>query len=256
MIELAPNWKRSLTIANPLILAGGGFAPEQFSDTMNAGAFITLPLTQRSHSGTPPPHVVEITSGALIRTGAANPGLVTALRDYRRVWAKAAIPIIVAFASQSIRDWAEMAMQLDRVEGVSAIELHFNPLIDAADAIRAVRPQTELPILAKLDLDNARDIAAACMAAGANALVIGRAPRAMRMVDGKPWFARLYSPSVKPIALRAMADVAQMNLSAPIIACGGVHSAEDVQEFIAAGATAVQVDSAVWVGVEIGRLKE
>ncbi len=247
MIELAPNWKHSLTINHPLILAAGGFTPDQFPTPPQIGAFVTLPLTRRAHPGAPQPRVVNISGSALIRTGAANPGI-SILREYERTWAKSAIPILVAFASQGVRDWVEMAMQVARTEAVSGIELYFNPTIDAPAAIRAVRAAIELPILAKLDLDNARDVAADSITAGANALVIGRAPRGMKMIDGKPWFGRLRGPAAKPLALRAVAEIAQMHLDAPIVACGGVHSAEDAQEFIAAGAAAVEVDSAVWVG--------
>lgn len=247
MIELAPNWKHSLTIDHPLILAAGGFTPDQFPNPLQIGAFVTLPLTRRARSGAPQPRVVEIAGGALIRTGAANPGI-SILREYDRAWETSAVPILVAFASQGMRDWVEMAMQVNRAGGVSGIELHFNPTIEAPAAIRAVRAATELPILAKLDLDNAHDVAADCIAAGANALVIGRAPRGMKMIDGKLWFGRLYGPAAKPIALCALAEIAKLNLGAPIVACGGVHSAEDVREFIAAGAAAVEVDSAMWFG--------
>ncbi len=262
MIELAPNYKRSLTISNPLILAAGGFDPNlaqvHVPPSQGFGAFVTLPLTRRAHAGAAQPRVIDIPSGALIRTGAANPGLNNVLRDYRRAWTKSAIPIIVALASQGARDWTEMAKELERVEGVSGIELHFNPMLDAVDAIRAVRAATELPILAKLDLDNAYEIAPRCVSAGANALVIARPPRVARMVEGKMWYGRMYAPSVQPMALRAVADIALMKLDAPIVACGGVHSSKDVEEFLAAGASAVEVDSAMWVlgkDLESERLK-
>ena len=242
MLELAPNWKRSLTISNPILLAAGGYA----TDATNIGALVTLPTTLRARTGVPMPRVIEIPGGVLIRTGAANPGLARVIREYRRAWEQSQIPIIVAFASQGARDWVTMAAQLESVAGVGGIELHFNPTMDAADALRAVRTATELPILAKLDLDNARAIAADCVAAGANALVIGRAPRGMRIVDGKVWYGRLYAPSVEPIALRAIGEIRDLGLEIPLVACGGIHSTEDAREFLAAGACAVEIDSAEW----------
>lgn len=259
MIDLAPSYKRSLALESPLIFSAGGFDPNlaknhpERSETpskefsQDYGAFVTLPLTRRTHAGAAQPRVIEISGGALIRTGAANPGLSNVLRDYRRAWAKTTIPIIVAVAAQGARDWAEMAHELERVEGVGGIELQLNPTLDAADAIRAVRAATELPILAKLDLDNALEIAPSCVSAGANALVIGRAPRVAQMVEGKIWHGRMYAPSVKPIVLEKLLEIKNLGLDAPLIACGGVHNARDVEDFIAAGACAVQVDSAVWV---------
>jgi dihydroorotate dehydrogenase len=49
----------------------------------------------------------------------------------------------------------------------------------------------------------------------------------MRIIDGKPWLG-MHGPAVKPMALRALAEIAQMNLGAPIVARGGVHSSEDI----------------------------
>jgi len=244
-IELAPNWKRSLTLTNPLMLAAGGYG--NAFGTANIGAIVTLPTTLRPRAGTPLPRVVQVPGGVLIRTGAANPGLTRVLRENRRAWGQGAIPLIVAFASQGVRDWVTLATQLERVVGIAGIELQFNPTMDAAEAIRAVRAATELPLLAKLDLDNAHAVAADCIAAGANALVIGRAPRGMAMVDGHPWFGRLFGPVAKPFALRAVVEIAAMKLDAPLVACGGVHSADDAREFLAAGADAVEIESAAWI---------
>ena len=157
------------------------------------------------------------------------------------------MPVIVALASQGVRDWVTLATRLEHEEGIGGIELQFNPAMDTPEYICAVRAATELPILAKLDLDNAREIAADCATAGANALVIGRAPRGMQIVDGEAWYGRLYAPSVKPIVLRAVAEIVEMKLDVPIVACGGVHSAEDAREFLAAGGCAVEVDSAEWL---------
>ena len=243
MIELAPNWKHSLTIRNPILFAAGGYA----TDANKIGALITLPTTLRARAGAPMPRVVEIPGGVLIRTGAANPGLTRVIREYRRAWEQSQTPVIVAFASQGARDWVTMAAQLESVAGVGGIELHFNPMMDAADALRAVRAATELPLFAKLDLDNVRDIAVDCVAAGANALVIGRAPRGMRILDGKAWYGRLYAPSVKPIALCAIGEIRDLGLGIPLVACGGIHSAEDAREVLAAGACAVEVHSAEWI---------
>ncbi len=240
LIELAPNHKRSLTLAHLLILASA-------STDATVGAIVTLPLTLHARGGAPLPRVVEIPGGVLVRTGAANPGLEHVLRDSRRAWAQYRVPVIVAFAAQAVSDWATMAARLERVEGVGGIELHLNPALDAVDAIRATRAATELPILAKLDLDNAVAIAADCVTAGANTLVIGRAPRGMTMVDGKPWYGRMYGAMAKPLALKVLMETKDLRLDAPLVGCGGVHSAADAREFLAAGACAVEIDSAAWI---------
>ncbi len=241
VIELAPNWKRSLALASPLMLASGA------ASAGNAGAVVTRPLTMRPRAGAPLPRVIEIPGGFLMRTGAANPGLAVVVREQQRAWGASACPIVVAFAAQGVRDWRLMAARLDRVPGVGGIELQLNPTVDAVQAIRATRAATDLPILAKLDLDTALESAPACVGAGANALVVGRPPRGMAIVDGRPWYGRLYAPAVKPIVLRAIAEIAALHLDVPLVACGGVESAGDVREFLAAGAAAAELDSAAWV---------
>ena len=243
LIELAPSNKRSLTLAHPLMLASASTTDARL------GGIVTLAFTLHARAGAPPPRVVEIPGGCLVRTGAANPGLSRTLRDsrIRRSWAESRAPIIVALAAQGARDWPAMSARLEQVEGVGGIELQLNPVLDAAGTIRATRAATELPILAKLDLDNAVAIAADCLAAGANALVIGRAPRGMVMLNGKPWHGRLFGPATKPFALRAVADLAALKLDAPLVACGGIHSVEDAREFLVAGAAAVEIDSAAWI---------
>jgi dihydroorotate dehydrogenase (NAD+) catalytic subunit len=240
-IELAPNHKRNLTLTNPLILSA------RFVIDMSVGALVTLPLTLHARGGAPQPRVVEIPGGGLMRTGAANPGLERVLRDYRRVWSQGRVPIIVALAAQGVVDWPVMAARLERVENVGGVELQLNPTLDAVDAIRTTRAATELPILAKLDLDNAIEIAGDCVAAGANALVIGRAPRGMMLVNGNAWYGRLFGPMTKPLALGVLAQVTALKLDVPLVACGGVHSENDVRGFLSAGACAVEIDSAAWV---------
>ncbi|MBI5301369.1 MAG: hypothetical protein HY868_04460 [Chloroflexi bacterium] len=102
MIELAPNWKRSLTLAHPLIVAAGGYT--EFLDAANIGAVVTLPTTLHPRAGASLPRVVEIPGGALINTSAANPGLSRALRELERASVHSDMPIIVALAAQSARE--------------------------------------------------------------------------------------------------------------------------------------------------------
>lgn len=56
----------------------------------------------------------------------------------------------------------------------------------------------------------------------------------------------LSGPAIKPLALRAVYDVASA-VGLPVVGCGGVSSGTDVAEFMIAGATAVQVGSAAFV---------
>ncbi len=249
-IELAPNWKHALTLTSPLILASGSIVSSEDTET-GIGGRVTIPLSLYARAGAPFPRVVSIPGGFLMQTGAANPGLGRVLHDLGRartgVGSKS--PVIIAFASQSVADWPLMAARLDNAEGVGGIELQLNPTFDASSAVRQTRNACELPILAKLDLDDPSlyQVAADCVEAGANALVVGRSPRGMALVNGRPWYGRLHSPTIKPIVLRVVREIFSRGLGAPIIASGGIHSAADVLECLSVGACAVEIDSAQWI---------
>ncbi len=244
MIELAPNWKRGLALKHPLMIVAHVW------DAAPLGALVTPPLTARPRAGAPLPRVIEFPGGFLLRTGAANPGVSAFTEQHRLAWRKSDAPIIVALAAQAAGEWHAIAARLARVDGVGGVELHLNPGLDTVKAIRRTRAATDLPILAKLDLENARAIASECVAAGANALVVGRAPRGAAMRAGRLWRGRMYGAFVTPFALQVLSEIAALRLDVPLIACGGVHTARDAREMIAAGAVAVQIDTAHWVDAE------
>ena len=117
-----------------------------------------------------------------------------------------------------------------------------------AETIRAVRAATKLPIWAKLS-PNAGDvvnIARAAEAAGADALTVANTILAMRIdTDSfRPSLGHklggMSGPAVKPIIMRMVYQVAKA-VSIPVIGCGGICKAEDVIEYMLAGASAVQV---------------
>jgi dihydroorotate dehydrogenase (NAD+) catalytic subunit len=53
----------------------------------------------------------------------------------------------------------------------------------------------------------------------------------------------LSGPAIKPIALRAVYQVAQA-VKVPVVGIGGIASVDDAMEFLVAGATAIQVGTA------------
>jgi dihydroorotate dehydrogenase (NAD+) catalytic subunit len=54
----------------------------------------------------------------------------------------------------------------------------------------------------------------------------------------------LCGPALRPLALRRVAEVAAA-VEVPVIGCGGVATAEDARQFLAAGARAVQLGAAL-----------
>lgn len=58
-------------------------------------------------------------------------------------------------------------------------------------------------------------------------------------------------PGLKPVTLRCTANIAQA-MSTPIFGCGGIEKWQDAAEYLAVGASAVQIcTAAMWNGVQI-----
>jgi len=127
---------------------------------------------------------------------------------------------------------------------------------DAAGLVTAAR-ESELPLLARLPLARAADLAAACVEAGADALVVGAPPVGSALhPSGQIVTGRLYGPAMHALALRALLAVRPL-VDVPLVGCGGIHAVADARTLLGAGAIAVQVDSAIFTDPSLlGRLAE
>jgi len=282
-IELAPNHKTGLTLANPVMPAAGcfGLGTEyaRLVKTEALGAVVVGPVTAGPRRGASPPRIAPIPGGVLLHTGLANPGIGAAIRRYARAWSRSPVPVIVHVAATSPDETASCCHRLASVEAVAGIELGLpdtidgsveasgrglaNALNDAIAIIQAAHAAARQPLTVRLPLVSARSLCEAAVQAGASALTIAAPPRGTVWLSGsiepgnvlpRPMWresrgrfitGRLYGPSVLPLALRSIRQVAEL-VSVPLIGCGGIYSAADAQAFLHAGATAVQVSAAVW----------
>ncbi len=170
------------------------------------------------------------------------------------------VPILVSIAGRSHEEFVAMTRRLDGLAGVAAVELNIScPNVsggvdfgtDAAMCERVVaecRAATATPIVAKLtpNVTSVPTMAKAAAAGGADAISLintclgmaidwrGRRPMLGNVVGG------LSGPAIKPIALRAVYQVAQA-VDTPIVGIGGIATIDDVMEFLVAGASAVQL---------------
>jgi dihydroorotate dehydrogenase (NAD+) catalytic subunit len=272
-VDLAPE-HGGLRLANPILVASGtfGYGIEygEVVDVGRLGAICCKGTTLRPRAGNPPPRVTETPGGMLNSIGLQNPGVDAVIEKYGPIWQGWKVPVIVNVAGESIEDYVEVARRLDGVPGVAGIELNSCPNVgkgglqfaidrDAARAVTAaVRRATELPLLVKLspNVADVRPIARAIEEAGADAISaintlsgLAVAPDRTRAFLGNV-YGGLSGPAIKPVALRIVYEVAQV-VSIPIVAIGGVTSIEDVLDFLACGAVAVQVGTAIFADPEL-----
>src|SRR5947207_1446796 len=198
--------------------------------------------------------------------GLQNPGVEAIVECYAPTWVGCDTKVIVNVAGESIADYVAVCRRLDGVPGVAGIELNISCpnvgkeglqfAIDAeaaADVTAAVRRVTELPLLVKLspNVADAQPIARAIADAGADALtavntlsgIALAADRQMPLLGNV--FGGLSGPAIKPVALRIVYEVAQI-VDIPVVAIGGVTELADVLDYLAAGAIAVQVGTAIF----------
>lgn len=262
----------SVTIAgvafkNPIITASGtfGFGQEynEFYDINVLGGMCTKGLTLEKRQGNPGPRVAETPMGMLNSVGLQNPGLDDFMRDDLPFLESLDTVVIVNVAGRTEEDYIAVAERISDTK-LAMIELNiscpnvraggmaFGIYPESVERItKAVRAHCRKPLVVKLspNVASIADNARAAENGGADAVSLINTLTGMA-VD---WRARrtvlanrtggLSGPAVKPIALR-MVNEAYNAVKIPVIGLGGIMTADDVLEFMVAGASAVQIGTA------------
>ncbi|MBP1704335.1 MAG: dihydroorotate dehydrogenase family protein [Chloroflexi bacterium] len=269
-VDLRADLGRGLVLANPVLVASGTFGyGVEYADVVDIGrlgAICCKGTTLNPRLGNPPPRVTETPAGMLNSIGLQNPGVDAVLERYAPLWAGWSTPVLVNVAGESIEEYVGVVRRLEGVPGVAGIELNIScPNVgkgglqfaidaEAAAAVtRAVRRVTELPLIVKLspNVADVRPIATAIAAAGADALsaINTLSGMALRPDRTGPFLGNTYGglsgPAIKPVALRIVYEVTQV-VDIPVIAIGGITGLDDVLDFLAVGAVAVQVGTAIF----------
>jgi len=269
-VDLAVDLGRGLVLQNPILVASGtfGYGIEygDVVDVQRLGAICCKGTTLRPRIGNPTPRVTETAGGMLNSIGLQNPGVDAVVEKYASTWAAWRVPVIVNVAGESIADYVEVARRLDGVPGVAGIELNISCpnvgaggiqfAIDASAAgavTAAVRRATDLPLLVKLspNVADVRPIARAIADAGADALTAVNTLSGIAVASSRerPLLGNVYGglsgPAIKPVALRIVYEVVQI-VDVPVVAIGGVSELADVLDYLAVGAVAVQVGTAIF----------
>ncbi|HEX3427351.1 MAG TPA: dihydroorotate dehydrogenase [Candidatus Limnocylindrales bacterium] len=269
-VDVSVDLGRGLVLANPILVASGTFGYGiEYGDVVEVdrlGAICCKGTTLKPRIGNVTPRVTETPGGMLNSIGLQNPGVDAVVEKYAATWTGWKTSVIVNVAGESVADYVEVVRRLDGVPGVAGIELNISCpnvgrgglqfAIDAGAAgevTAAVRRATDLPLLVKLspNVADVRPIARAIADAGADALTaintlsgIAVAPSRARPLLGNI-YGGLSGPAIKPVALRIVYEVSQV-VDIPVIAIGGVTELADVLDFLAVGAVAVQVGTAIF----------
>lgn len=267
MIDLSVNLP-GLKLKNPIMPASGcfGFGREysQFYDLSKLGAIIMKAATGEARLGNKTPRVAETASGMLNAIGLQNPGVEKIVETEIPFLSQFDIPIIANVAGSTIEEYERVAMVLNDAPDLDAIELNIScPNVKeggiqfgidpemAATVTERVKKCSNVPVYVKLspNVTNIVEMAKAIESAGADGLTMINTLTGMQihLPSKRPLIANktggLSGPAIKPIAIRMIYEVKQ-HVSIPIIGMGGIETAEDVLEFLLAGADAVAVGTA------------
>ena len=251
-----------IPLRTPLMPASGTLSKEALGEVEGVyGAMLPKTTTPVERAGNPPPRVAETPAGMVNSIGLQNPGVAEFLRGLDAF--DLGIPIFVSVAGDTVADFVSLCERIAEDDRISAVELNLScPNVECGGlafcagpssveevvaACRAAVP--DKPILAKLTNEGVVENARAAEAAGADGLtVINTIPALTIDVRTQKVLVRggLSGPAIKPVALRAVYDVASA-VNVPVVGSGGVASGTDVAEFMLAGATAVQVGTTSFV---------
>jgi dihydroorotate dehydrogenase (NAD+) catalytic subunit len=264
----------AITLPNPVIAASGtfGYGDEvgRLCPPDRLGAVTVKSLAAFEWSGNPAPRLAPVEGGGMINSvGLQGPGVehwiehglpkVRALgaRVFASLWGRTVEDFAVAakMLAPGARDLVgvELNVSCPNVEDSARMFAH-SPSSTAA-VVNAVREvDLGLPLFAKLSPNTFEivDVAGAALDAGVTGLTlvntllgfgIDATHRRPKLGAGG---GGMSGPPLKPVALRAVHDVARAFPGTPIIGTGGVSNGEDVVEMLLAGATAVGVGTATF----------
>jgi dihydroorotate dehydrogenase (NAD+) catalytic subunit len=258
-----------IELANPILAASGTFGYgiefEEIVSLEAIGGFVTKGISLHPLAGHPPTRIVTTAAGMLNAIGLQNIGVdafienkLPELRKYPKA------KVFVNIFGHTVADYLAVIEKLNTAGGIAAYELnvscpnvHAGGMAFGADPgsleylVSRARAVTARPLIVKLspNVNSIAHMARVAAEAGADALSLvntflamaidaeTRRPRLSNVTGG------LSGPAIKPIALRMVYEAARA-VRIPVIGMGGITTAEDVVEFMLAGASAVQVGTA------------
>lgn len=261
---------------NPVFIASGicGYG-EEYSPLVSLeklGGVVTKTITTRPRKGNVPPRIHELPYGMLNSIGLENVGLEAYVTEKLPLLEKRRVDVIVSIAAETEDEFERIADTFAARSGFCGLEINLScPNIDdkALDLgrnpefveriTRIVKdrvPDKALWVKITPNVTDIGEVARAAETGGADAIsaintVIGLD---FDLETGRPIFAKVsagYSgPGILPIALQKVWEVSNA-VSIPVCGIGGISSVEDARKFFLAGASVIQVGTALFADPQL-----
>jgi dihydroorotate dehydrogenase (NAD+) catalytic subunit len=261
----------ALGLVNPVMAASGtygyGLDLLDFCPPERLGGFVSKGLSPLPRAGNRPPRTVETAAGMINSIGLQNIGVEAFCRDALPALRERGAVVVVNVFGERPEAYAEVIARCEREEGVAGYELNVScPNVSAGgmefghdpaqlERLTALcRQGTTRPLWVKLspNAPHLVDTARAAVAGGADALTLINTLRAIAIdaASRRPVLGTAYGglsgPAIKPVALRMVWDVHRALPEVPLVGIGGIETGRDAVEFMLAGASAVQVGTAIF----------
>lgn len=274
MVNLEINFA-GLKFKNPILTASGTFGNgTEFADFIDLnllGGFIVKGTTLNHREGNPYPRMAETASGMLNAVGLQNKGVKYFCENIYPEIKDLKTNIFVNVSGSTIEDYVATAEMINNLENIPGIELNIScpnvkeggmafgtSCTSAAQVVKEVRKVYKKHLMVKLspNVTDIVSIAQAVESEGADSISLintflgmaidakTRKPKLSTITGG------LSGPAIKPIALRMVWQVSKV-VKIPICGLGGIMNAEDVIEFMLAGASCVQIGTANFIDPDI-----
>ena len=267
----------SVDFKNPIFVASGtyGYGTEvsKLADINVLGAIVTKSVTRYPREGNPPPRIVETPSGMLNSIGLANIGVEEYIKKMIPLYEELKTPIIMNIAGSTEDEYCEILEMTELVSSniagyeiniscpnVNVGGMEFGVDCDLTEQLTTkLRKLTDRLLIMKLS-PNVTDIAAIGVAAekgGADALsaintLVGMSINTTNKKSNIYYgYGGLSGPAIKPVGLACVHKIYQA-VDIPLIGIGGIISADDVLEYVLAGAVAVEVGTANYRDPDVG----
>jgi dihydroorotate dehydrogenase (NAD+) catalytic subunit len=258
----------SLRLKNPTMLASGIMDEDagsiQRMIDCGAGAIVTKSIGMLPKEGYANPTILELEFGLLNAMGLPNPGIDQYNQEMKKLQ-KSKIPIIGSIYGANTKEFVTLATKMKQY-GATGIELNVScphakryGLEVGCDTslvqtiVSSIKKVVHIPVMVKVspNVVNIVEIAQAAEKGNADAIVAINTVKGMKidLETTQPILANKtggYSgKAIKPIGVRCVYDIAQ-SINIPVIGVGGITTGEDAIEYFIAGASAVQIGSAVY----------